>query len=273
MATRAEIRRSVARMLSDLYMATDSTGGRTNAVVDTVAFARESGHFDGMQILFTNPSSPHYGTLATVTASDGPNRTVYFEPPLASASIAGETVELYNFRNRGTTVSQYNGAINDAISIARDQHALIPISYDVPDAFSRTSTVIDIPDTFAAFTGVRATRRDGRPYRVKPGSIYVDRMFRTVEVVAPAEIDYLHGLSLELVGYAKPELLNDDDDETTIDSEWLYNEVKAQVLERMVASGLPVSSQDRLYLQERNEAGGKRPIIVQRAAPGTVRLA
>jgi hypothetical protein len=40
----------------------------------------------------------------------------------------------------------------------------------------------------------------------------------------------------------------------------------------MVASGMPVGTQDRLYLQERTEASGKRPIIVARAMPNTIRL-
>ena len=73
-------------------------------------------------------------------------------------------------------------------------------------------------------------------------------------------------------GYAMPSLLDDDDDETNIDLEWLFNEVKAAILERMVASGAPTTMSDRLFLQERNESIGKRGLIVNRALPNTVRL-
>jgi hypothetical protein len=146
--TRAEIRREVARMLSDYQEATDATGGSTGSFVDPINLARESGFFKGMQILFTNPASPHAGTIATVTSSNGPARTIYFEPPLASATIPGETIEMVNFKGRGTTVSQYNAAINAALMKARQQHAIVPVATTLPDLFSRTNPRIAIPATF-----------------------------------------------------------------------------------------------------------------------------
>jgi hypothetical protein len=74
------------------------------------------------------------------------------------------------------------------------------------------------------------------------------------------------------VGYAQPSLLADEDDTTGIDPEWLFNEVKAQVLERHLASNMPIGAQDRLYLQERTEASGKRSMTMARALPNTIRL-
>jgi hypothetical protein len=270
--SRAEIRRSVARMLSDYHEATDVTGVGTATFVDPVNLARESGFFKGMQILFTNPLSPHVGTVATVTSSHGPTRTVSFEPPLATDTIVGETIEMYNFKGRGTTIAQYNASINDAISMARQQHALIPHVYTYPDAFSRTSPSITIPDDFVSFSGVETTERNGYLYAPVPASYHVDRLARTVRFTRGSDVDRLHGLTLTIRGYAMPALLNDDADETSIDLEWLYNEVKAQLLERMVASQNPVSTADRLYLQERQEAAGKRTLIIPRAVPNTVRL-
>lgn len=269
---RKTIRRSVARMLSDFYEATDPVGGKTNTFTDLVALARESTHFKGMQILFSNPASPHYGSISTVTVSHGPTRTITFEPPLAQPTIPGETIELYNYRGRGTTISQYNAAINDAIGIARQQHYLIPYRVALTEPFSRTATIIDIPDQFISLSGMSTTERDGHPYRIPPGSYTVDRLGRTVEITRASTVQRLHGLTLTLSGYVMPELLYDDDDTIAIDLDWLYNEVKAALLERMVASGMPIQTADRLFLQERQQAAGKRTLVVTRVVPNTVRL-
>jgi hypothetical protein len=259
-------------MLSDYHEATDAAGGTTNAFNDPRGLARENNYFKGMQVLFSNPVSPHYNTVATITQSDGPTRTIYFEPPLAVPTIPGEAVELYNFRGRGTLIGQYNGAINDAISQARQQHVLLPHTETVSGFFSRQFPEIVIPSIFVSFARVEATLRNGQTYRLKPSEYRVDRMSRTVEVWRSQSRDRLHGMALRLVGYVSPGLLNTDDDRTTMDLEWLYNEVKAQLLERMVASGMPVTGQDRLFLQERNEASGKRALIINRAMPNTIRL-
>lgn len=271
-ATRREIRRSVARMLSDLYEATATTIGATTSMTDSRTFARESSHFKGMQVLFTKPDSPHYGQIVTVTNSDGPTRTINFEPPLTSLVEPGDTVEMVNFRGRGTTISQYNGAINDAISAARQQHYILPYLHPVEESFSRVTPPIAIPAFFISFAGITTVERNGRTYHVQPGEYRVDRLAKTVEITRNSTIERLNGLNLTLRGYVMPSLLTSDDDRTSIDLEWLYNETKAAILERMVASGMPIQTADRLYLQEREQSVGKRTLIMHRAVPNTIRM-
>jgi hypothetical protein len=268
---RRSIRRTVARMLSDFYEARDSVGQQTGQITDTRGLARETGFFNGMQVLFSNPASPHYGTISTITRSDGPTRTIFFEPPLAVPSIAGETVELYNFKGRGTTVDQYNASINDAILIARELHDLTPVSVVGDTAWSSQTRSLAVPENLVSFTGVSFTGRDLRVNHIPAGAVRVDRMTRTVELRG-SQVTRWNGYTPTFYGYVSPELLESDEDYTAVNSEWLFNEVKAQILERMVASGMPVGTQDRLYLQERTEASGKRPIIVARAMPNTIRL-
>lgn len=268
--TRRELRRSVAHMLDDYALATDAAGGFTNQLTDLVSLARESGFFQGMQLYFSNPASPHYGMLATVTNSDGPNRTIFFEPPLPSETIPGEQVEMYNFAGRGSTKSQYDRSIHDAVEIARENHALIPLVVAGTDPFSRRSSEVQIPASFVAFSYLRFDMRDGHR-NLPPKQIRVDRLTRTVTVL-PRYADAFHGRTFAFVGYGEQPLPQTDDDEIAVDAEWMYNEVKAQILERLVASGANIGSYDRLYLQERNESGGKRPLIVARALPNTIRL-
>lgn len=266
--SRREIRQTVARMLSDFYEAT-ATAGETNSLTDPVNLARETDFFKGMNVFF--PDAPHAGLVSTVTQSDGPTRTIFFEPPLATSVSVGERVELYNFKGRGTTAAQYNASINDAIRVARDMHALIPITATDSDVFDHTTGVLTIPDEFVSISGISFPLSDGRARMIPQNQVDVSRFTGTITVKARYAYPWT-GKTATFYGYGLPDLLLDDDDETWIESEWLFDEVMAQILERMVASGMPVGSQDRLYLQERTEAGGKRPMIVTRAAPNTIRI-
>ncbi len=269
--TRRFIRQSVARMLSDFYEVTADASAQTNSVTDRLTLARETNFFNGMQAYFSDPDSPHYGTIATITRSDGPTRTAFFEPPLPTPVVEGETIELYNHKGRGTTIDQYNRAINDAIAIAADNHALVPLVIEGTDAYSYRQPRMEIPPEFTSFAYVQFTDRSGMVHNIDNRSMSVDLLTRTVTI--PSSSGYRwNGLTPTFIGYQSPPLLYDDDDVTGIEVEWLFNEVKAQILERMLMSGQPVGPQDRLFLQERTEAGGKRPVVIARAVPNTIKL-
>lgn len=268
--SRRELRRSVAHQLYDLADATAWNGGQTGQFTDPINFARETNYFKGMQALFSSPESPNYGRLATVTRSDGPTRTIFFEPPLQNVTLPGEKIELYNFRGRGNTVEWYNHSINDAIRIAREQHAVLPWKETLVDAIGKHGQIL-IPETFTQVSGVRFLTYDGSTYTVRPKDMEIDRFSRSIELKGQALYMGL-GKYPTILGFARPSLLDHDDARTLIDPEWLFNEVKAQVLERNVASGMPIGSQDRLFLQERTESGGKRTMVVSRVPPNTVRL-
>jgi hypothetical protein len=269
--TRAQIRQAVARMLNDFFPAVANASGQTNSLTDVLNLARETDYFKGMEVFFSDPTSPNYNHIATITRSDGPTRTIFFEPPLATGTVEGETVELYNFKSRGTRWSQYNESINDAISIAMELHALVPAVVTADSPFMANPGTLEIPESFVSFTYVSFAMPNGISTNVRPEHIQVNRFNRTIEFRRNSAYRW-NGRIPTFYGYEMPDMLNDDTDTTVIESEWLFNEVKAQILERMIASGMPVGSQDRLFVQERTEAGGKRPMIVTRAMPGTVRL-
>lgn len=269
--TRRDLRRSVAHMLDDYALATDAAGGFTNQFTDRTNLARERGYFQGMQLYFCNPSSPHFGHIATVNRSDWETRTIYFEPPLPSNSIAGEQVEMYNFRGMGSTKRQYDHSIADAVTIAREQHAVIPLVVAATDPLDRRNPSAVIPNDLTSFSYLRFDLPSGNFYNLPFRNVRVDRLTRTVTVTGAAGYS-MGGKAFSFVGYGQQPIPQDDDDLIHINTEWMMNEVKAQVLERLIAAGRPVGSQDRLYLQERNEAGGKRPLTVARAVPNTIRL-
>jgi hypothetical protein len=269
--TRRQLRQSIARMLNDYHTATAAGAGETGQLTDLHKLARESDYFKGMQVVFTDEDSPNYLHMATVTRSDGPTRTIFFEPPVSGSIPSGDVVDLYNFRGRGSTYDQYNDHINDAIRVARDLHALVPMTVEGEDAYNYQTRRIAVPDELVSLAYVTFTEtHTGRRRKISSRDMTVDRLSR--EVVFGSYAYGWNGYTPTFVGYGMPDLLEDDDDTTEIEAEWLFNEVKAQILERQVASGMPVGSQDRLYLQERTEAGGKRPMIITRALPNTVRL-
>lgn len=269
--TRRDLRRSVANMLSDFLLATDPVGGHTNQMTDLTGFARENDYFMGMQIHFCNPASPHNGLIANVTNSDGPTRTIFFEPPLPSDTIPGEQIEMYNFRSRGSTKQQYDRSITDAVEIARENRALVPTTIDAVDPFSYRSPFLTIPDELVAISGVQFTLRNGQPYGLPTKMYRVDRVTRSIAVRENYAYRF-QGLGYGFLGYVELDLPTVDDDVIEVDSEWLFNEVKAQILERLVASGANIGSNDRLYLQERTEAGSKRPLVIARFPSNTIRL-
>src|SRR5690606_2793402 len=55
--SRREIRRSVAHMLNDFYLVTAYGAPETNAFTDPITLARETGHFNGMQAVFSTEDS------------------------------------------------------------------------------------------------------------------------------------------------------------------------------------------------------------------------
>lgn len=268
--TRGRIRQTIARMLNDFHTGTAEATGQTGQITDRQNFARETDYFKGMEVVFADPYSTNSGHKATVTRSDGPTRTIFFEPPVESNIPEGEVVELYNFRGRGSTYDQYNQHINDVISVARDLHALVPLVIEGSDTYNRTTRRMEIPYDLVSLAYVSFTDRTGRKRTVRPQEMMVDRL--TGEIELSASSGHWNGFTPTFVGYGMPDYLDDDEAETSIEAEWLFNECKAQILERYLASGMPVGSQDRVYLQERTEAGGKRPMIITRALPNTVRV-
>ncbi len=270
-STRAELRRTIANQLGDYYPVLTTQVGTTNNMFDNFNLAGETNKFKGMQVYVTGGTYANIGQITTVTLSDEVSRSISFEPPLPVDTQAGDTAELYNFKSRGSTIQQYNQAINTAIMQAREQHAVIPYTETVAGSFLRTSPYIAIPIIFTHITSVDALDARGATVRLKAGDMLVDRFSRSIEVHRRG-VNSLHGLSLRLRGYISPALLDSDTDRTSLDAEWILNEVKAHLLERRMAAGEPVGQQDRLFLQERNEASGKRAVILTRVAPNTIRL-
>lgn len=271
-STRAELRRAVAAELGDLVMATATRDATTDTLIDDVHLARETRHFNGMQLMCVEGDERNIGKVATVTASSGPERSVTFTPALPAMTVAGDVFELVNRRGMGWTFDQYNRAINVAIQRAGEQHAEIPYSEVVTQYGTWRSPEIVIPDAFTSFSAVVVADRFGQKRKVPQTDLRVDRYARTVTIRGNARKWFHSPTSVTVQGYVRPAPLETDYARTSVPMEWLIVEVKAELESHDVTTGMTQGMRDRLYNLDRGGADGRRVAIIGTRAPNTVRL-
>ncbi len=258
-------------MLDDFYLVTASVDGTTGSLRDDTTLAMETGFFKGMQGYVVSGPVANLERVVNVTSSDGPNHTIYFEPALPVAVAAGNQVELYNRKKQGATVAQYNEAINAAIRTISEQHNMIPYETQTVSLFNRKFPDLAIPTDFAAVYGVSIVNPTGVLQRIPAKYVSIDRDTATLSV-GTLWGQRANGRYLMIHGYKIPSELTTDDQTIEVEAEWLYPEIKAIILERHIASGIPIGTQDRIFMQERDQADKKRNIAIRRYAPNTVRL-
>ena len=271
-SSRAEIRRAVAAELGDLVVATASKDGERDTVFDEIHLARESRHFDGMQIMCVTGSPVNIGKIARVTASSGENRSVTFTPAFPDKVLTGDTFEMVNRRGMGWTFDQYNRAINTAIQRAGEEHAVIPYSDDITDPVSFRNPVVGIPEAFEYFSGITITDRHGRIRKVPPTDYEIDRHGMTVMLRGATRRRFATPQTIRMHGYVRPGPLLEDTHRTTLPLEWLIWEIKAELESYDVTTGMPNGMRDRLYNMDRQGADGRRISVIGTRAPNTVKL-
>lgn len=271
-ASRQEIRRAVANELGDLVVATATAIGEVDTIFDEISLARESRHFDGMQVFCTRGSPLNMGHLARVTASSGESRSITCTPAFPERTLTGDEFELVNRRGMGWTFDQYNRAINVAIQRAGEEHAVIPYSEDIPGSVSMRIPEIPIPETFEYFSGLTIMDRYGRMRKIPPKDYTVDRHGMMVTLKGQSRRRFATPQAVRMHGYVRPGPLLEDTHRTTVQLEWLIWEVKAELESYDVTTGMPNGMRDRLYNMDRQGADGRRVSVIGTRAPNTVRL-
>lgn len=271
-SSRAEIRRAVAAELGDLVLVTATADGTESSIIDTVNLARESRHFDGMQVLCTGGDGSNVGRVATVSASSGEYRSITVVPPFPAKVLAGDTFELVNRRGMGWTIDQYHRAINVAIQRAGEEHAVVPYSEEVVERIDWREPALVIPEAFAYFSGVTVTDGTGRTRKLPPKDVRVDRFARTVAIGGASRRRFFGYTAARIEGYVRPAPLTEDTHRTTVQLEWLIVEVKAELESHDLSTGVSQGSRDRLYNLDRGGADARRIGIIGTRAPNTIRL-
>lgn len=268
--TRQKIRQIVASELGDLVLATATKNGTESTIFDAYNLALEVRHYNGMEVLCTDGHPANIGRTGTVTTSSQADQSVNFIPPFPMPTTIGDTFEMYNRRGTGWRVTQYNAAINAAISRAGDEHFTIPHTMEA-DTFDRHDGRITIPLDFSHFSGVEWRTRRGETRQLLPNFYTFDRFSRSV-VVKGRYLREMSGVTPVIRGYIPPPLLEQDDHQTSIPLEWLIVEVKAELQNHDVSTGSTQGARDRLFYLDRQGADGRRQAIITTYAPNTRKL-
>lgn len=141
--TRKQIRQRVASILDDIVEVEATANGTTLTLIDTFNVNAGAESFDGCEIFFT--SGANDGETRRVTTTTPSTGTLTFTPE-ATATVAADTAELYNRRNKGFRVQDYHRAINHAIEEYQGI-ALIPVIEEIGIAFDAETQTIAVPAT------------------------------------------------------------------------------------------------------------------------------
>jgi hypothetical protein len=146
--TRAQLRRRIADVFNDVVVLDATGNGTTTTFVDTFNVNTGSESFDGREILFTSGSNA--ALVSRITSTTAATGTLTFTPSRTSTAT-GDDAEVYNRRNRGLTVAEYNRAINTAVEECNGL-SLVPVIESIAAAFDMDDQTIAMPSTlFEAF--------------------------------------------------------------------------------------------------------------------------
>jgi len=260
-------------MLGDFTLLRATADTSDSHIEDAVNLQREANAFNGMQLYCSASANLlNVGKIATVVSNNPAARTINFTPSLPFPVQVGDEFELYNYRDNGWLVDEYNRAINDAILRGGEENGTLPYSEVLAEPFSRNYNLITIPASFSHFSGIDIIGRDGVPRKVPYDKYEIDR--HTGELsIRGSYLHKAHGQTLRVRGFRSPELLNSDSDTTHIPLEWLVHEVVAILLEGDVVHGVQQGERSRVLNMERGGADGRRPVILTTYPPNTVKLA
>jgi hypothetical protein len=224
--TLRDLRRSLARDLGDLKLATATVATATGSTFTDAARLRlSSNQYAGAHALCAVGATGNLGAdnARYVSGSDGAG-TLSFTPAFTAGFGAGDVLELHSLRGDGWPVDEKHGAINDALRLAAGMggarlSASLTASFDydtptvtVPSAFRKVDKV-EYQDDAGEWRRIARARRQGSPGWYAPGD-------GTLQILGHARSD-MDGQTVRLWGFGKHDDLTDDEDATLVLPEWV----------------------------------------------------
>lgn len=237
--TRKDLRRRVLRRFGDIVIATATANGTTTTFTDTETFYGDSSRYAGRHAYFSDGTAANLGKTRYVQGYNGTTQTLTFQHALPAAVAEGDEIELTNAYGIGVTHDITHEAINWAISISRT-YALEPAVSDL-GTWDQAST-LSLPESWVGVESVhyqhpitdewhvveRARKHGKRGWAI-------DHANRTL--VLGGDLNrYLDDTTIRVYGYTLPDVLEADDDTTTVDIEWLVNMATAHLMLDVVRS-------------------------------------
>lgn len=266
--TRLTLVQDTLKSLGDLRILTATRDGSDVILWDDVNLAGEPGAYAGREVKFISGTALNIGAVRYVTGSA--DRGIGFGVALSAATAVGDVAWMVNTRGIGYRFADVEDAINQAIRDAR-QHGPVPTSTDTED-YDR-GDAIAIPDGWVSVENLQwQDEQDTTKWRVIPkarrnngNGWWVDRFARVV-YVGNNQGYKLDGRTLKLWGLIEPEELDDDDDETSVNANWLAKTAAAN-LARGKFLRTPTPETERSYFSLLSESAALRPLIVTRRSP------
>jgi hypothetical protein len=203
---------------------TENTGV-LNSVRDEITLVEDADYFRGAEIYFT--SGLNEGYLGRVIGSDYGSQTLSIFPDLPFAADVGDTFDLTNFRGIGTRRNQYKRTINSLIRRLGDS-SLQPMQIVLPEYINWANPSQPVPGSFSHICEVEyfqsgIWKRVKRARRPDDAGWYVDPSSLTISF-SPDWAGRLDTYAIRVQGMAPPEPLDEEQDETTVDAEWLIEQ-------------------------------------------------
>lgn len=302
--TRRELVQRIAWELNDRTDVVATATGSVSTLISQRDLNVEPDYLAGREIVCMAGHPDNLGEVCIVITNSRSTKSLTFEPSLPQATVSGDRFLLVNNRGVGWKFWEYHEAINAAIQDTWGYH-LSPVHADltaVHDTQDRVATIV-LPSHWSHFSGLEAgypnagsgetyrgplmgtpingagvTRGNWRSIptarsRGDSGAYLLDGYGdegRTVELSGDWRYHATHsGATVRAKGYVNADLLQSDDDWTTITAEWLVPQVAA----RMLRSGLdrrPEREGLASYMQQLGN--GLRGLARTPVAPNTMIL-
>lgn len=234
--TRKDLRRMVmGDRLHDLLVLTATANGTVNTFTDTVELTDAQNAFLASQALATGGTAPNLGRVVRVIGSDAGTHTLTVTPDLPTATQVGDEWELVDLNGRGWRFAEFHRAANAVLRTAFSEFT-IDRADTIATAFSAASPYVAFPDGLTHVSAVMVQDQNGDWTRVRrargPGlwgqGYWADRAAGTISIEGTYR-DFADGLVVKLIGKGRHPDLVDDTSLVYVDSDWLADEIGAQM--------------------------------------------
>lgn len=272
-STRAQVRRSIGRLIGDLVVCTATEtpqGNGTSTFVDALNLAVENNSLVGRRVWYAQAyHGANRGLSRRVSENSKSNTWIRLAPTLPATTVAGDVIELWNERDLGPTPEEVNEQINGAIAAVTDAALLETVGAE--ESFDREAPVLEVDADWSFFSGADWKDDRGIWHMVPPADIRVDVANRTVELRNRSS-RVASGRKVRLRGQGSALPLTDDAQSTPVDAEWITYQAAANLLIAMSHRAHDPASVERKAQYFQTLADARRPKTRARFAGRAVKL-
>lgn len=270
--TLRQLRRDVLRELGDIRILTATADGEEDTFVDATNLTGGVNAYAGRLVLFTDGTPANLGEQRYVVVSSRTSHSLGFSDPLPAPTAIGDECELIDTKAIGFTFQDVKEAINICLRSLELDGLVAADDADLAYAYG---TGLAIPDEFRSVEYVYRQdtydsvlwHRVPKALKVNGSGWWVDRVNRMVYVTGSYGRNHT-GQTFRLAGLMSVPTLDGDDDETTVDYEWLIAAVQAKLAKaRWLRMGGKERETERMVYILNQKADAMRARVLARRSP------